>query len=55
VTDRGRETALASRMTLIGFVRDTGMKLHTDMAVRIIKEPVMKIYTGVERITGKCS
>lgn len=53
VTDRGRETALASRMTLIGFVRDTGMKLYTNMAVRIIKEPVMKIYTGAERITEK--
>jgi len=50
VTDRGRETALASRMTLIGFVRDTGMKIHTDMTVRIIEEPVMKIYTGAERI-----
>jgi len=37
-------------MTLIGFVRDTGMKIHTDMTVRIIEEPVMKIYTGAERI-----
>jgi len=51
VTDRGRETALACGMTLIGFVRDTGMKIHTDMTVRIIKEPLMKIYTGAERIT----
>ena len=50
VTDRGRETALACGMTLIGFVRDTGMKMHTDMSVRIIKEPLMKIYTGPERI-----
>jgi FdhD protein len=50
VTDRGRETALACGMTLIGFVRDTGMKIHTDMAVRIIKEPLMKIYTGTERV-----
>jgi len=55
VTDRGRETALASRMTLIGFVRDTGMKIHTDMTVRIIDEPVMKIYTGAERITDTSS
>jgi len=31
------------------------MKLHTDMTVRIIEEPVMKIYTGAERIIGKCS
>ncbi len=51
VTDRGRETALACGMTLIGFVRDTGMKIHTDMSVRVIEEPVMKIYTGAERIT----
>ena len=50
VTDRGRETALACGMTLIGFVRDTGMKIHTDMAVRIIKDPLMKIYTGAERV-----
>ena len=54
VTDRGRETALACGMTLIGFVRDTGMKIHTDMSVRIIQEPVMKIYTGDERITRPC-
>jgi len=52
VTDKGRETALASNMTLIGFVRDTGMKIHTDMAVRIIREPVMKLYAGAWRVTG---
>jgi len=52
VTDKGREIALACGMTLIGFVRDTGMKIHTDMSVRIIKEPVMKIYTGAHRIAG---
>jgi len=51
VTDRGREIALTCGITLIGFVRDTGMKIHTDMSVRIIKEPSMKIYTGAERIT----
>ncbi|OQY42499.1 MAG: sulfurtransferase FdhD, partial [Desulfobacteraceae bacterium 4572_87] len=50
VTDRGRETALACGMTLIGFVRDTGMKIHTDMSVRVTKEPVMKIYAGKKRI-----
>ncbi len=52
VTDRGVKIADASRMTLIGFVRDTGMKIHTDMTVRIIQEPVMKIYTGDFRVTG---
>jgi FdhD protein len=51
VTDRGREIALACGITLIGFVRDTGMKIHTDMTVRIIGEPIMKIYTGDQRIT----
>ena len=55
VTDRGREAAVASRMTLIGFVRDTGMKLHTDMTVRVIEEPVMKIYTGAERVIHQSS
>ena len=50
VTDKGRETALDCNMTLIGFVRDAGMKLHTDMDVRIIREPLMKIYTGAQRI-----
>ncbi|MCJ7604708.1 MAG: formate dehydrogenase accessory sulfurtransferase FdhD, partial [Dehalococcoidales bacterium] len=51
VTDRGRETALTCGMTLIGFVRDTGTRIHTDMDVRVIEEPVMKIYTGAERVT----
>lgn len=52
VTDKGRETALACGMTLIGFVRDAGTKIHTDMDVRIIPTPLMKIYTGAQRITG---
>jgi FdhD protein len=50
VTDKGGEIALACGITLIGFVRDTGMKIHTDMTVRIIEEPIMKIYTGDQRI-----
>lgn len=53
VTDKGREIALAGGMTLIGFVRDTGTRINTDMDVRIIEEPVMKIYSGAERITCK--
>ncbi len=52
VTDKGREIALACGITLIGFVRDTGMKIHTDMTVRIIEEPIMKIYSGASRVTG---
>ncbi|MBW1722890.1 MAG: formate dehydrogenase accessory sulfurtransferase FdhD [Deltaproteobacteria bacterium] len=51
VTDKGLETAQASGMTLIGFVRDRGTRINTDMEVRVIEEPVMKIYTGGERIT----
>ena len=50
VTDKGREIALACKMTLIGFVRDRGTKIHTDMDVRIIEDPVMKIYSFAERI-----
>lgn len=52
VTDQGLRIAKSCGITLIGFVRDTGMKIHTDMEVRIIEEPVMKIYSGAERITG---
>ena len=51
ITDRGRKTALACGITLIGFVRDTGTKINTDMAVLITKHRGMKIYTGPERTT----
>ncbi len=51
VTDKGLEIARDRGMALIGFVRDTGMKIHTDMSVRVIQEPIMKIYSGAERIT----
>ena len=37
-------------LTLIGFVRDTGTKINTDMEVRVIKEAGMKIYTGAHRV-----
>jgi FdhD protein len=50
VTDRGRETARRYGLTLVGFVRDTGTRIHTDMEVRTITEPVMKVYTGAERV-----
>ncbi len=52
VTDKGRETALACGITLIGFVRDTGTRIHTDMDVRVVKDRGMKIYTGPKRIAG---
>ena len=53
VTDRGIETARRYGMTIIGFVRDTGTRIHTDMEVRTIAEPVMKIYTGAGRVICK--
>ena len=52
VTDKGRETALACGITLVGFVRDTGTKIHTNMDVRVVKDRGMKIYTGPKRIAG---
>jgi FdhD protein len=50
VTDKGREIGKKYGLTIIGFVRDTGTKLHTDMEVKVIKKAGMKIYTGAERI-----
>ncbi len=50
VTDGGLEIAQAYGLTIIGFVRDVGTRIHTDMEVRTIAEPVMKVYTGAARI-----
>jgi FdhD protein len=50
VTDKGRETGRGHGMTLIGFVRDTGTRINTDMEVRVIDEAGMKIYTGARRV-----
>jgi FdhD protein len=50
VTDKGRETGLKCGLTVIGFVRDTGTQIHTDMETRTIEKPGMKIYTYPERI-----
>jgi FdhD protein len=50
VTDKGLEIARQSGLTLIGFVRDTGNKINTDMDVRVIKEAGMKIYSGAARV-----
>jgi FdhD protein len=52
VTDRGRELGRRYGLTIIGFVRDAGTRIHTDMEVRTITEPVMKIYTGAGRVIG---
>jgi FdhD protein len=50
VTDKGLEIASRCGLTLIGFVRDAGNRINTDMDVRVIKESGMKIYTGSTRI-----
>lgn len=52
VTDQGLETAREYGLTLVGFVRDAGTRIHTDMEVRTIAEPVMKVYTGAARVIG---
>ena len=50
VTDKGLEIGKKCGLTIIGFVRNTGTKIHTDMEVRVIKKAGMKIYSGAERV-----
>lgn len=50
VTDKGLEIGKRCGLTIIGFVRDKGTKIHTDMDVRIINEAGMKIYSGADRV-----
>jgi FdhD protein len=50
VTDRGVDLAREHGVTLIGFVRDAGTTMNTDMSVRVFKEAGMKIYAGADRI-----
>ncbi len=50
VTDKGLEIARKCGLTLIGFVRDKGMKMNTDMDVRVFKEAGMKIYSNASRV-----
>jgi FdhD protein len=50
VTDRGLAIGKQCGLTVIGFVRDAGTKINTDMEVRVIREAGMKIYSGAERI-----
>jgi FdhD protein len=50
VTQAGLEIGKRCGLTIIGFVRDKGTRLNTDMEVRVITEPGMKIYTHAERI-----
>ena len=53
VTDKGLEIGRKCGMTIIGFVRDTGTRINTNMEMRVITKAGMKIYTGAERITGE--
>ena len=50
VTNKGLEIGKKCGLTVIGFVRDTGTKINTDMDVRVIKAAGMKIYSGADRI-----
>jgi FdhD protein len=50
ITDKGLEIGKKSGLTIVGFVRDAGTKMNTDMDVRITKNAGMKIYAGVARI-----
>jgi FdhD protein len=51
VTSTAIKIAAKSGLTLIGFVRDTGNRINTDMEVRVIEKAGMKIYTHPGRIT----
>lgn len=50
VTDEGLEIGEKHGLTIIGFVRDSGSKMNTDMEVRVFKKAQMKMYTGAERV-----
>src|SRR4030043_191207 len=50
VTKLGIEIGERCGLTIIGFVRDAGMKITTDTDVRITTERGMKIYTNPKRI-----
>jgi FdhD protein len=50
VTDKGLEIGIKCGLTIIGFVRDAGNKINTDMEVRTFDKSVMRIYSGAERV-----
>ncbi len=50
VTKLGIEIGEKCGLTIVGFVRDIGMKITTDTDVRITTERGMKIYTNPNRI-----
>jgi FdhD protein len=50
VTKLGVQIGERCGLTIVGFVRDVGMKVTSDTGVNISTERVMKIYTNPERI-----
>ncbi len=50
VTKMGIEIGEKYGLTIVGFVRDRGMKVSTDSGLRVTTERVMKIYTNPQRI-----
>lgn len=50
ITNEGLKIAKNHGVTIIGFVRDAGSKMHTNMEVRVFKRAHMKIYTGAYRV-----
>lgn len=50
VTQTAIEIGQKCGLTIIGFARDKGTRLNTNLSARIITEPGMKIYTNAERI-----
>jgi FdhD protein len=50
VTDAGLKIGKECGLTIIGFVRDAGNTVNTDMGTRVFARAGMKIYTGADRI-----
>jgi FdhD protein len=50
VTDKGLEIGKKRGLTIIGFLRDAGTRINTDMEVRVIDRAGMKIYSGAGRV-----
>jgi FdhD protein len=53
ITELGREIGEKYGLTIVGFVKDAGTKMNTDMETRIVKERGMTIYTNPHRILGQ--
>jgi|GEM_PF-213810 len=50
VTDKGLEIGRKRGLTIIGFLREAGTRIQTDMETRVIDRAGMKIYTGAGRV-----